>query len=240
MSFSLEHLVPDSGRVVAWGPLCLDADRRMLLENEQLAQLRQALKAGVQAAIEDFALAPKAVDGQAVKLYRRALALWEERQDQPKLDQFCAAYLNLQDAGLAPERTAEECFRRAAAWETPPDKFWNLAAHQLWFGLLEADWARAVHLSQRAFSQEHARLHWLLQCWLEWDRAAPDVRQLGSLLYRFSGRRLDARFDPLLAKRLPVDELTDGMKQSWIQLLPQHWTQSRGRLKRTRVNPNSE
>lgn len=240
MSIAIEAVVPGSGQVVVWGPLRLDADRRRLLEDERLAELRPALKAAVETAIEEFALAPKALDYPAVTLYRRAVSLWEERQESGKLDQFTAAFLGLQDGGLPPERTAEECFRRAAAWKTPPDKFWPLAAHHLWFRLLEPDWATALLVSERAFSKEHARLHWLLQCWLEWNRVEPDGQQMGSLLYRFSDQRLDARFDPLLAERLPVDELTDVVKQSWIQLLPKHWTLSRARLKRTKVNPSPE
>lgn len=240
MSFPLEQVVFDSGRVVVWGPLRLDADRRSLLEDAQLAELRAGLKTAVEEAIQDFALLPTSVEPQPVRLYRRALGLWQESGQTDKIDQFSSAFLNLQDGGLTPDQTAEECFRRVAAWPTPPDKFWELARHKKWFALLEADWLKALEVSRRAFAQEHARLHWVLQSWLEWALVAPDVHQLGSLFFRFSDQRLDARFDPLLVERLPVEEVTDLQRESWLQLLPRHWTQSRLRLKRTRTNPSPE
>ncbi|MBX3172265.1 MAG: protein kinase [Candidatus Eremiobacteraeota bacterium] len=240
MSFPLEHLVLESGRVVVWGPLRLDADRRALLEDEQLAELRLQLKAAIEAAIEDFALAPESLDSQPTRLYRRALVCWKEGGQDDKLDRFTSAFLNLQDGGLDPSKTAEECFRRAAGWATPPAKFWELACRSRWFPLLSADWEKALEISQRAFAQEHARLHWLLQCWLEWGLVKPDLEQLGSLLSRFPDQRLDARFDPLLHARLPVDELSISQRQGWLLLLPKHWTQSRLRLRRTGANPSRE
>lgn len=235
MSFPMEQLVLESGRLVVWGPLHLDADRRALLKDERLAEVCLHLKAEVESAVEEFALAPRSSDPLPTRLYRRALALWEERGEEAKIDQFASAYLNLVDGGAAPTRMAEECFRRAAGWQTPPESFWRLACLNRWFPLLEADWGRAMLVSERAFAKEHARLHWLLQCWLEWGEVKPDSRQLGSLLNRFSGQRLDARFDPLLVERLPEDAA-----ESWVHLLPKHWTLSQSWFRQRAANLSSE
>ena len=83
-------------------------------------------------------------------------------------------------------------------------------------------------VSERAFAREHARLHWLLQGWLEWGLVKPDLRELGALLARFPGQRLDARFDPLLQTQLP-----ESAPASWASLIPSHWKQTRLHLKQT-------
>ncbi|MBN9418535.1 hypothetical protein ABS71_08355 [bacterium SCN 62-11] len=228
VSFSMTPLLSGVGQVVVWGPLRLDADRRNLLEDEQLATLRSRLRDAVEGAIEEFARRPLTLGGAAVRLYGRALALWKERGETREVDRFAVAFVNFQspsEEGAWP--LAQECFLRVAGWETPPEKFWQLACRAPWFALLEADWERALRISQRAFVKEHARLHWLLQCWLEWGKIKPDQQQMGALFYRFPEQRLDARFDGLLVEQLP-----EGAPLSWLHLLPKHWTQSRLRLRR--------
>lgn len=222
MTFPLERLLPEAGQVVVWGPLRLDADRRALLQDDQLERVLPLVQAGVEKALEDFALAPGGLDVRSMKLYRRAFALWESGGERGKLDRFCLAFLRLQSGDEPPSKLAEQCFVRAATWEAPPEVFWHLACRSRWFPLLQADWATAVVVSERGFAKEHARLHWLLQAWLERGQIFPNLQELGSLLHRFPDQRLDARFDPLLVAQLPVNP-----PPVWLQLIPWHWTQTR-------------
>lgn len=232
MSFPLEPSLPEAGRVAVWGPLRLDAERRALLKDENWAQLQPRLKAAVEGAILEFARVPKSLESGPLRLYRKAVQLWGESDE---LNRFSVAFLQLHGGEKAPSVLAEECFRRVAEWATPPEKFWQLACRSGWFSLLEVDWERALLISQRALAREHARLHWLLQCWLEWEKAEPDVRQMSALFVRFPEQRLDARFDPLLAARLPVDA-----PGTWLNLLPAHWTQSRRVLRQREANRTEE
>ena len=227
MTFALAPPLRDAGRVVLCGPLKLDAERRNLVEDEQLSRVLVQVRLGVERALEDFALAPDGLDTRSMRLYERAVAIWEAGQERGKIDRFALAFLALHDGETTPSNLARQCFERAAGWERRPENFWQLACHRGWFGLLRADWTRALEVSDRAFAREHARLHWLLQAWLEWGEVAPDVRELGSLLHRFPGQRLDARFDPLFVEKLPEDA-----PSVWLECLPKHWTQSRLRLRR--------
>lgn len=219
---------PQLGRVLIWGPLRLDADRRNLAD-PRLEELQGLLEGAVQAAVEQFCADPRSTEAPAEAIYRRFVRSLPG--DDPRRGAFFEAYLDLvddqaQSAGLS-AFFWEECWAHWLAQVERPRRFYELARRRPFLQRSHFDWQGMLEVGRRAFPSSPGKAAlWLLEAWLEWgvsdNPGWTELMELWQKLKVFAVPDCDER----LARKLKgglADGWTRGQRRQLLELLPGKW-----------------